>query len=141
MRHLGRLYLYAKGASCRDEQRKTQLLAVMASEMIMRCAKELFRGVMRHYSSEVTVKEEIVEHFNYLLGNSDESRSYFSLVIKLLLMYKFSLGPNRTDFDAIWERPQTKLEVYQALQSKLGISFNRYPSFPIMNTSNNLSHC
>jgi len=97
---------------------------MVLTEMIMRCVKNVIRGVMRRTTNELHLKTEVLLHFNRLLGESSASELYFDLLVRSQLILKFEPGSwiNEMQRNLVMTHV-IKLQLYQTLQVKLGLTF------------------
>ena len=97
---------------------------LVLTEMIMRSVKNVIRGVMRRTTNELHLKTEVLLHFNRLLGEGPSSELYFDLLVRSQLILKFEPGSwiNEMQRNLVMTHV-IKLQLYQTLQVKLGLTF------------------
>ena len=97
---------------------------MVLTEMIMRCVKNIIRGFMRRTTNESHLKTEVLLHFNRLLGEGPASELYFELLVRPQLYLKFEPGKELARLPrAVIMTPDVKLQLYQTLLLKLGLTF------------------
>jgi len=104
---------------------------LVLTEMIMRCVKNVIRGVMRRTTNELHLKTEVLLHFNRLLGEGPSSELYFDLLVRSQLILKFEPGKELDHLQRkVIMTPDVKLQLYHTLQVNLGLSFAMHVLFP-----------
>lgn len=125
------LSLLYKACFQKHEEYKRIDKTILLTEIIMRCMKSVFRGVMRHIKPGPTsdpcnlLQRELLLHFNYLLGESTLAEEYFEVIVKLMLVTRFDLGGFTLTRKQILT-PDVKLNLFHTLQERLGLTFGRY---------------
>jgi hypothetical protein len=106
------------------------LKAHLLSEMIIRVTKNYIRSRLRYATSEESVRQIIVHHFNLLLGNSHASSFFWHFFIKAQIETKFGkYGQALTEEELSTEydlrQCVNKLCLFQLLQTEVGVRFSQ----------------
>ncbi|MDP2438971.1 MAG: hypothetical protein Q8P67_24760, partial [archaeon] len=122
--------MHSHGINCRylgvlrSRSSDERVKHLIATEMISRAANSIFREHMRNSLTQEELHGVVIQHLNWLLGDSDVSQIYWGLFIRMLLIGKFGnynvdiWTPKETaDLSAYVSKPALLAEI----QTKTGI--------------------